>query len=406
MAEHDLGRPDPDALLAEAAKAGRGRLKVYLGMAPGVGKTSEMLTAARRRKAEGLDVVAGIIETHGRPETAALLEGLEVLPRKVIDHRGRPLKEFDLDAALARRPELLLVDEHAHSNVPGSRHPKRWQDVEELLAAGIDVWTTLNVQHLESLVDVVQRITGIVQRETVPDSVLSAADEIELIDITPKELRERLAQGKVYVPETATLAAERFFKPENLTALRELALRRAAETVDDQLVGVMRRQGITGPWAAGERILVLIGADAAAVAAAARSFDPRVLVVHAPDYAEGMGASLRTGVASLPGDADGAFVFLGDMPRVPTIVLRRMAEAVVGGAQAAAPIFKGRRGNPVLLGRALFPELLALTGDAGARGVLQALGDRLALIDSPDDGVLFDVDRISDLTASVGKTGK
>ena len=264
MAEHDLGRPDPDALLAEAAKAGRGRLKVYLGMAPGVGKTSEMLTAARRRKAEGLDVVAGIIETHGRPETAALLEGLEVLPRKVIDHRGRALKEFDLDAALARRPELLLVDEHAHSNVPGSRHPKRWQDVEELLAAGIDVWTTLNVQHLESLVDVVQRITGIVQRETVPDSVLSAADEIELIDITPKELRERLAQGKVYVPETATLAAERFFKPENLTALRELALRRAAETVDDQLVGVMRRQGITGPWAAGERILVLIGADAAA----------------------------------------------------------------------------------------------------------------------------------------------
>jgi two-component system sensor histidine kinase KdpD len=255
-------RPDPDALLAEAAKAGRGRLKVYLGMAPGVGKTSEMLTAAARRKAEGLDVVVGLAETHGRAETAALLEGLEVLPRRIIPHRDRELLEFDLDAALARRPDLLLVDEYAHSNAPGSRHPKRWQDVNELLAAGIDVWTTLNVQHLESLVDVVQRITGVLQRETVPDSSLSAADEIELIDITPQELRERLAQGKVYLPDTARLAADRFFRPENLTALRELALRRAAETVDDQLVGEMRRQGITGPWAAGERILVLIGADA------------------------------------------------------------------------------------------------------------------------------------------------
>ena len=264
MNDHDLTRPDPDALLAEARKAGRGRLKVYLGMAPGVGKTSEMLTAAARRKAEGVEVVAGLIETHGRAETAALLEGLEVLPRRVIAHRDRQLMEFDLDAALTRHPQLLLVDEYAHSNAPGSRHPKRWQDIEELLNAGIDVWTTLNVQHLESLVDVVHRITGVVQRETVPDTALSAADEIELIDITPHELRERLAQGKVYVPETARLASERFFRAENLTALRELALRRAAETVDDQLIGVMRRQGITGPWAARERVLVLIGADALA----------------------------------------------------------------------------------------------------------------------------------------------
>lgn len=264
MNDRDLTRPDPDALLAEARKAGRGRLKVYLGMAPGVGKTSEMLTDAARRQGEGVDVVAGLIETHGRPETTALLEGLEVLPRRVIQHRERQLLEFDLDAALARRPKLLLVDEYAHSNAPGSRHPKRWQDIEELLNAGIDVWTTLNVQHLESLVDVVHRITGVVQRETVPDTALSAADELELIDITPHELRERLAQGKVYVPETARLAAERFFRAENLTALRELALRRAAETVDDQLIGVMRRQGITGPWAARERILVLIGADALA----------------------------------------------------------------------------------------------------------------------------------------------
>ena len=264
MTDRDLSRPDPDALLAEANKVGRGRLKVYLGMAPGVGKTSEMLTAAARRAADGEDVVVGLVETHGRPETAALLQGLDVLPRRVIEHRGRQLMEFDLDAALARRPKLLLVDEYAHSNAPGSRHPKRWQDVDELLSAGIDVWTTLNVQHLESLVDVVHRITGVLQRETVPDTALSTADEIELIDITPQELRDRLAQGKVYVPETASLAADRFFRAENLTALRELALRRAAETVDDQLVGVMRRQGITGPWAAGERILVLIGADAMA----------------------------------------------------------------------------------------------------------------------------------------------
>src|SRR5665213_971870 len=257
-------RPDPDALLAEAVKAGRGRLKVYLGMAPGVGKTFEMLSAGARRAAEGVDVVVGVVETHGRKETEALLEGLEVLPRQPIVYREHQLLEFDLDGALGRRPRLLLVDEYAHSNAPGARHPKRGQDVEELLAAGIDVWTTLNVQHLESLVDVVWKITGVRVRETVPDSALSAADEIELVDLTPEELRERLAAGKVYVPETARVASDNFFKPENLTALREMALRRAAQTVDDQLVGAMRRQGIEGPWAAGERILVLIAGDATA----------------------------------------------------------------------------------------------------------------------------------------------
>ncbi|HTX48293.1 MAG TPA: sensor histidine kinase KdpD [Caulobacteraceae bacterium] len=254
-------RPDPDALLAEASKAGRGRLKVFLGMSPGVGKTFAMLTQAARRKAEGRDVVVGVVETHGRKETDALTPGLEILPRKPIEYRGRTLLEFDIDAALARKPELLLVDEFAHTNVPGSRHPKRWQDVEELLAAGISVWTALNVQHLESLVDVVWKITGVRQRETVPDSVLSKADEIELVDITPAELRQRLAEGKVYVPETARLASENFFKPENLTALRELALRRAAQAVDDELVGAMRRAGVAGPWAAGERILVLVSGD-------------------------------------------------------------------------------------------------------------------------------------------------
>ena len=254
-------RPDPDALLKEAQRAGRGRLKVFLGMSPGVGKTYEMLQQAARRKAQGTDVAVGLVETHGRAETAALLEGLEVLPRKPIAYRGRTLMEFDIDAALARRPGLLLVDECAHSNVPGSRHPKRWQDIQELVAAGIDVWTALNVQHLESLVDVVWKITGVRQRETVPDSVLSEADEIEVVDITPAELRQRLEEGKVYLPETARQAAVHFFKPENLTALRELALRRAAQTIDEQLVGAMRRAGVEGPWAAGERILVLVGAD-------------------------------------------------------------------------------------------------------------------------------------------------
>ena len=264
MASDEPIRPDPEALLAAANKARRGRLKVFLGMAPGVGKTYEMLRAARRRKADGQDVLIGLVETHGRRETESLLRGMEVMPRKPVEVKGRTYMEFDIDAALERKPKLLLVDEYAHSNAPGSRHPKRWQDVEELLAAGIDIWTTLNVQHLESLVDVVQRITGVRQRETVPDSALSRADAIEVVDITPDELRERMAAGKVYVPETARLASENFFKVENLTALREMALRRAAQTVDDQLVAAMREKGVEGPWAAGERILVLVGGDAMA----------------------------------------------------------------------------------------------------------------------------------------------
>jgi two-component system sensor histidine kinase KdpD len=261
MTPNEPRRPDPDALLAEAAKAGRGRLKVFLGMAPGVGKTYEMLSAARRRKEAGGDVLVGVVETHGRKETEALLDGLEVLARRPLEARGRSYLEFDIDEALKRRPGLLLVDEYAHSNAPSSRHPKRWQDVEELLAAGIDVWTTLNVQHLESLVDVVWKITGVRQRETVPDSALSRANDIELVDITPDELRQRLEEGKVYLPDTARTAAANFFKPENLTALRELALRRMAQTVDDQLLHAMRQRGVEGPWAAGERILVLVGPD-------------------------------------------------------------------------------------------------------------------------------------------------
>jgi two-component system sensor histidine kinase KdpD len=250
--------PDPSL---KAAPRKRGRLKVFLGMSPGVGKTYEMLRAARRRKAEGGDVLVGVVETHGRRETESLLRGLEVLARNPLDYKGRTLLEFDIDGAIQHRPDLLLVDEYAHSNAPGSRHPKRWQDVEEILKAGIDVWTTLNVQHLESLSDVVLRITGVRQREAVPDSALSRADDIEVVDITPDELRKRLTDGKVYVPETARLAAENFFKVENLTALRELALRRAAQTVDDQLLVHLREQGAPGPWAVAERILVLVGGD-------------------------------------------------------------------------------------------------------------------------------------------------
>ena len=261
MAADVAQRASPDALLALAKKEGRGHLKIFLGAAPGVGKTYAMLTSARTEKSGGRDVVAGLIETHGRRETEQLIEGFEGLPRKPIVYHNQIMKEFDLDAALARRPSLLLVDEYAHTNVPGSRHPKRWQDIDELLAAGIDVWTTLNIQHLESLNDVVQKITKVRVRETVPDTVFDKADEIVLVDFPPDELLKRLAEGKVYVQDTAARAVEHFFKPQNLTALRELALRRAAERIDVDLVARMQAQAIEGPWAAGERILACIGPD-------------------------------------------------------------------------------------------------------------------------------------------------
>src|SRR5271169_2955363 len=254
-------RASPDALLALAKKEGRGHLKIFLGAAPGVGKTYAMLTSARAEISGGRDVVAGLIETHGRRETEQLVDNLAVLPRKPIVYRNQVMKEFDLDAALARRPGLLLVDEYAHTNVPGSRHPKRWQDIDELLAAGIDVWTTLNIQHLESLNDVVLKITKVRVRETVPDTVFDKADEIILVDFPPDELLKRLAEGKVYVQDTAARAVESFFKPQNLTALRELALRRAAERIDTDLIERMQAQAIEGPWAAGERILTCVGPD-------------------------------------------------------------------------------------------------------------------------------------------------
>jgi two-component system sensor histidine kinase KdpD len=237
----DVPRPDPDALLAqmrsEEARAQRGRLRIYFGASAGVGKTWAMLTAAQREHATGRDVLIGVVETHGRSETAALLAGLERLPLRDIAYRGRTLAEFDLDAALARRPAVLLVDELAHSNAPGSRHAKRWQDVQELLAAGIDVWSALNVQHLESLNGTVGAITGVRVHETVPDTVLDEADEVVLVDVTPDELVARLAAGKVYLPQQAERAAQNFFRKGNLIALREIALRRTAEHVEDDVRG-------------------------------------------------------------------------------------------------------------------------------------------------------------------------
>jgi two-component system sensor histidine kinase KdpD len=261
MPSDEAQRASPDALLALASKEGRGHLKIFLGAAPGVGKTYAMLASARAEMSGGRDVVAGLIETHGRRETEQLIDGFEILARKPIVYRNQVMKEFDLDAALVRRPGLLLVDEYAHTNVPGSRHPKRWQDIDELLASGIDVWTTLNIQHLESLNDVVQKISKVRVRETVPDTVFDKADEVVLVDFPPDELLKRLAEGKVYIQDTAARAVEHFFKPQNLTALRELALRRAAERVDASLVERMQAHAIEGPWAAGERILACIGSD-------------------------------------------------------------------------------------------------------------------------------------------------
>ena len=256
----DAGRPDPDALLGAFRRETAGRLKVFLGAAPGVGKTYAMLQNARRLKEEGVDVVIGFVETHGRAETSALVQGLEVLARRRIEYRGRTLEEFDLDAALKRKPKLIVVDELAHTNAPDSRHPKRWQDVQELLDAGVNVWTALNIQHLESLADVVSRITGVAIRETVPDRVLQEAADVVLVDLTPDELIQRLNDGKVYVPEAARRATQNFFTPGNLTALRELALRRTAERVDDQMVDYLRQKAIEGPWAS-ERLLACVGPD-------------------------------------------------------------------------------------------------------------------------------------------------
>jgi two-component system, OmpR family, sensor histidine kinase KdpD len=256
-------RPSPEALLEAARREERrvGKLRIFVGAAPGVGKTYEMLQQAQARKKDGYDVVVGVVETHGRKETEALLDGLEILPRRRVEYRGQTLQEMDLDAIIARRPQIVLVDELAHSNAEGSRHPKRYLDVEELMNDGIDVYTTVNIQHIESLNDVVAQITHVRVRETVPDAVFDRADAVELVDLTPDDLITRLKEGKVYVPKQAERALEHFFSPANLTALRELALRRTAERVDEELLSEMQAHAIQGPWPAGERILVCISED-------------------------------------------------------------------------------------------------------------------------------------------------
>src|ERR1700691_2587297 len=256
-------RPSPEALL-EAARREEGRmgkLRIFVGAAPGVGKTYEMLQQAQARKRDGYDIVIGIVETHGRRETQALLGGLETIPRRRIEYKGQRHEEMDLDAIIARRPQIVLVDELAHTNIDGSRHPKRYLDVEELLRRGIDVFTTVNIQHIESLNDVVAQITHVRVRETVPDAVFDGADAVELVDLTPADLMQRLREGKIYVPKQAQRALEHFFSPANLTALRELALRRTAARVDEPLLSEMQAHAIQGPWPAGERILVCVSED-------------------------------------------------------------------------------------------------------------------------------------------------
>ncbi len=256
----EMNRPDPDELLKnlQMEDHNRGKLKIFLGYVAGVGKTYAMLEAAHQRKAQGVDVVVGYVETHKRSETEELVKGLDVLPRRQVEYHNVRLPEMDVDEVIKRKPQLVLVDEFAHTNAPGSRHPKRYQDVQEILAAGIDVYTTLNIQHLESLNDIVAQVTGVIVRETIPDSVIDEASEIEVIDLPPDELLVRLNEGKVYVPDQAARAIRKFFRKGNLTALREMSLRRAAERVDDQMRAYMQTRAIQGIWAAGERLLVCI----------------------------------------------------------------------------------------------------------------------------------------------------
>jgi len=333
--EHSGNRPSPEALLQQANKEGRGRLKIFLGAAPGVGKTYEMLSSARHRRLEGTDVVIGVVETHGRVETDLLTKGFESIPKKRMLYRGQVMAEMDLDAILQRKPSLVLVDELAHSNVEGSRHPKRYMDVEEILAAGIDVYSTLNIQHLESLRDVVAKVTHVVVRESVPDSMLDRADEVEVVDITPGDLIERLKEGKVYIPEQAERAIRSYFTEGNLTALRELALRRTAQRVDEQMLNYMQTHAIAGPWETSDRVLACISEDrgSAALVRYARRLADRlhapwwVLYVETPENRQLSDAD-RDYIAECQRSAER----LGGLS--VTIPAAERAEAVVSYAQA------------------------------------------------------------------------
>jgi two-component system sensor histidine kinase KdpD len=366
-------RPDPDELLARveqtAEEQRRGRLKVFLGAAPGVGKTYSMLEAARLQQSGGVDVIAGLVETHGRAETGRLLEGMEILPRRKAAYRGIAIEEFDLDAALARRPTLILVDELAHTNAQGSRHRKRWRDVLELLDAGIHVYTTLNIQHLESLNDVVAQITGVIVRETVPDSVLDQANDIELVDLPVDELLRRLEEGKVYVPEQASLATQNFFRPGNLIALRQLALRRTAERVDAQMREYRRAHAIEPMWPATERLLACIGPSpfSAHLIRATRRLAARfgadwiAAFVETPDYAAGPSEAHERVLASLR---------LAEQLGAETVTLTgtRISEAVLQYARSrnVTGIVVGKHAGPRwkrLLRPSIVDELIENSGD-------------------------------------------
>ncbi len=383
------GRPDPDELLErvreEQAPRTRGRFKLFFGAAPGVGKTFTMLEAAAARRNEGVDVVIGIVETHGRKDTLKLTEGFEEIPRRTVEHRGTHIEEFDIDAALLRRPALLLVDELAHTNAPGSRHAKRWQDVDELLDAGLDVYSTLNVQHVESLNDVIAQITGITVRETVPDTVMAEADEIELVDVSPEVLIERLRDGKVYVPEQAARALDRFFRKGNLLALRELALRQTANRVDADMRGWMKRSGIRDTWAATDRVLVCIGRgdredrlvrrgkrlaealDAEWIAlsvepvvAGGYSDDDRATVAEHLRLAESLGARAVTLMGDRTADAIASFVEANNVTRI-----------VVGQPRVSAISWRPWRRQSMLdalVQRVENVDVLVVSGDADADG--------------------------------------
>jgi two-component system sensor histidine kinase KdpD len=370
--QSDQSRPSPEALLRHAAQEGRGQLKIFLGAAPGVGKTYEMLSDGAERLRAGIDVVVAVVETHGRAETQALTGPLEIMPRRTIEHHGRPLTEMDLDAVLARRPALALVDEYAHTNVEGSRHPKRWQDVEELLAAGIDVYTTLNIQHVESLNDVVASFTRVRVCETVPDSVFEGA-EIEVVDLPPDELIDRLKDGKVYVPEEATRALQHFFSKPNLSALREMALRRAAMSVDRQMLEMLDAGALPGAYAGGERVLVAVseqpGVDKL-IRIAKRLSDalraPWSAVVIETARAEGFNETQRQRIADVLRLAAGLGATIARVPAedvttglIDHIVATRSTQLVIGKSRRSW-WFEARHGSVVDRLLKQGPEGLAL----------------------------------------------
>jgi len=379
MADRET-RPSPEALLEAAEQEGRGRLKIFLGAAPGVGKTYEMLLSAQAKRREGVEVAIGVVETHGRQETEALLEGLDVIPRREVEYKGHRLTEADLDAILKRRPQLVLVDELAHTNAPGSRHPKRYLDVEELIAAGIDVYTTLNIQHVESLNDVVARITRIRVRETVPDSILDRADEIEVVDLTPDDLIQRLREGKVYVPHQAERAVRHYFQPGNLTALRELALRRTAQRVDDQLLSHMRAHAIAGPWPAGDRLLACVS-EASNTPALIRYARRAADRLHAPWTAMYVETARTARLIDAERDHIAEYLRLAEQLGASTITIpgRKIADEIVAYAQAnnITQIVIGKSDRPrwfEMIHGSVVHDLVRKTGQISVH-VISAKGD-------------------------------